>query len=113
MTPAQHETFTKLAKEYLEDRGYEVTLLADSVKMMTPGQFRASLGVKLTPQGLFKRLNHDRCPPFESITGDSGRLLKLRPHKKLRAFCSQPISDGSTSLLPVEHLGDFHHDDGR
>lgn len=116
MNQAQEAIFLSLAIEFLTDRGYEVKLSAVSAKMVTVGAFRKSLPVELSPAGLWKRLNHERCPDFEADYGTTGRIKKLRPHAKLIAFCSQPVGKGGggeKSRLSNVSFGDFHNDDGR
>lgn len=116
MTKQEESAFVQMAIEFLEMRGYVVTLPEGAEDFIMISEFRRSLGVEINAVSMHKRLKHKNCPAFEAEFGPDGRMVKIRPTEALRIFCSQPKQDRSRGLRSVSQLvaptGDFHHDNG-
>lgn len=89
------EWMIQVAINLLESEGYMVAKAPKYNDWITPRQYHERFP-HLSNGGFNKRINHPHAPFFEKEkSGETKRMVRLRPTPALDAFMSQPVSEGA------------------
>jgi hypothetical protein len=73
--------------DWLRERGYIVR--KDDDTWETPGELATRLGI--SSKHICRRRSNPACPAHETVKGEHGRVLYIRPNHKLDAFLTRHL----------------------